>query len=188
MGLFERLLPPRKPRRWERPHAVLPGLVGEELMVAHSDAAAVFIAGLAGYPTGFDFWLRVMLRREKPFGRRIDPFVALHSAPGRREFLRLSVQFADGTMISNLDRPPFVVPDAEPAGPLLVENGGFGEELRLDLSYWVWRLPPPGAITFVCHWPACGIEDARAQIDAQRIHDAASRSIDLWPGDPEPSL
>jgi hypothetical protein len=35
----------------------------------------------------------------------------------------------------------------------------------------------------VCHWLACGIEDARVQIDAQRIRDAASRSIDLWPGD-----
>jgi hypothetical protein len=27
------------------------------------------------------------------------------------------------------------------------------------------------------------VEDARAQIDTQRIRDAAPRSIDLWPGD-----
>jgi hypothetical protein len=182
MGLFERLLPPFSRQRWARPQAVLPGPVGEELMLAHSDAAAVAITGLGGYPTGFDFWLRVMLRREKPFGRRIDPFVALHRR-GRREFLGLSVQFADGTTITNLDQPPFHEPDAEPAGALLVENGGGGEARRFDFSYWVWRLPPPGPVTFGCHWPACGIEDARAQIDAQRIRDAASRSVDLWPGD-----
>jgi hypothetical protein len=30
-----------------------------------------------------------MLRSEKPFGHRIDPFVELHRARGRREFLRL---------------------------------------------------------------------------------------------------
>jgi hypothetical protein len=123
-----------------------------------------------------------MLRMEKPFGRRIDPLVALHRR-GRREFLRLTVWFADGTTITNLDHPPIDKPDAELAGPLLVEMGGSADERRIDLSYWVWRLPPPGPITFACHWPACGIEDARAQIDAQRICDAASRSVDLWPGD-----
>jgi hypothetical protein len=182
MGLFERLLPLRAGQPWARPQAVLPGPVGVELVLAHSDAAAVTITGLGGYPTGFDFWLRVMLRREKPFGRRIDPFVQLHH-PRRREFLRLAVQFADGTMTSNLDQPPFDEPDAEPAGPLLVEDGGLVDLRRFDLSYWVWRLPPPGPVTFVCQWLACGIEDARAQIDAQRIRDAASRSVDLWPGD-----
>lgn len=182
MGLFERLLPLRD-QRWARPQAVLPGSVGEELMLARSDAAAVTITGLGGYPTGFDFWLRVMLRREKPVGRRIDPFVELHRPRGRREFLRLSVEFADGTVITNLDRPRFDEPDAEPSGPLLVENGAIVEGRRFDLSYWVWRLPPRGPITFFCQWPAYGIVDARAQIDAQRIRDAASRSVDLWPGD-----
>jgi hypothetical protein len=47
-------------------------------MLAQSDAAAATITGL---PTGFDFWLRVMLRRKKPFGRRIDPYVEFHRAP-----------------------------------------------------------------------------------------------------------
>jgi hypothetical protein len=182
MGLIERLLPPRAPQRWARPPAVLPGPVGEELMLAHNDAAAVTITGLEAYPTGFDFWLRVMLRSDKPFGRRIDVIAQLHRPRGR-EFLHLGVQFADGTMATNLDQPPFHEPDAEPAGPLLVENGGLGDQRRFDLSFWVWRLPPPGPVTFVLRWAACGIEDARAQIDAQRIRDAASRSVELWPGD-----
>jgi hypothetical protein len=47
MGWFERLLPLRD-QRWARPQAVLPGPVGEELMLAHSDAAAVTITGLGG--------------------------------------------------------------------------------------------------------------------------------------------
>jgi hypothetical protein len=107
----------------------------------------------------------------------------LHRPRGRREFLRLDVQFADGTTTTNLDQPPFDQPDAEPAGPRLVENSAITGERRFDLSYWVWRLPPPGPVTFVCQWPACRIQQARAQIDGQRIRDAAARSIHLWPDD-----
>jgi hypothetical protein len=109
-----------------------------------------------------------MLRREKPFGRRIDAFVELHRARRRREFLRLGVQFADGTMTTNLDQPPFHESDVEPAGPLLVVNGVIVDQRRFDLSYWVWRLPPPRPVTFVCQWPACGIEDAGANRRATR--------------------
>jgi hypothetical protein len=66
---------------------------------------------------------------------------------------------------------------------LLVDNGGVADGRLLDLSYWLWRLPPPGPVVFVCDWPAVGIEQARAQIDGQRIRDAAARSIDLLLGD-----
>jgi hypothetical protein len=138
---------------------------------------------LGGYPTGFDFSLRVMLRREKPFGRRIDTFVELHRPRGGREFLRLDVEFADGTVTTNLNQRPLDEPHAEPVGPQLVENGAIVDKGRFDVSYWIWRLPPPGPVTFICRWPACGIEDARAQLDGQRIRDAAARSVPLWPDD-----
>jgi hypothetical protein len=36
----------------------------------------------------------------------------------------------------------------------------------------------------MCQWPACKITDARAQIDASRILDAAARSTDPWPRKP----
>jgi hypothetical protein len=72
MGLLERLLPMRRPPLWMEPPAVLPGLVGEVLVLAHTDAAAVAITGLGGYPTGFSFRLRVLLRREKPVSHGFD--------------------------------------------------------------------------------------------------------------------
>jgi hypothetical protein len=61
---------------------VLPGVVGEELTLAHTSAAAVTITGLGGYPTGFDFSLRVMLRRENPL-RAPDRHVRRVAPPAR---------------------------------------------------------------------------------------------------------
>lgn len=91
------------------------------------------------------------------------------------------MQFADGSIVTNLSRRPFPEPDGEPTGPLLVESGGGGGGRRYDFSYWIWPLPPPGPVTFVCQWPAYGIEESRAQIDARRLLDAAERSVELWP-------
>jgi hypothetical protein len=33
---------------------------------------------------------------------------------------------------------------------------------------------------FVCEWPALGIPETRAGLDAQLVLDAAGRSIRLW--------
>jgi hypothetical protein len=190
MGLIERMTRAFPPPTWTEPPTVVPGLVGEVLVLAHTDVAVVAVDGLAGYPTGFEFSLRLLLHRPKPFGRRVEPAADNpHRWRARPEltppdYPRLSVQFADGTVISNLDRlPPYDQP--EPAEHQLIQTprGIIGSQ-RTDLAYWVWRLPPPGLITFMCQWPACEITDARAQIDASRILDAAARSTDPWPRDP----
>ena len=46
--------------------------------------------------------------------------------------------------------------------------------------WWTWPLPPAGPLEFVCEWPAFGIAESRAVIDAQLILGAAARSIQLW--------
>jgi hypothetical protein len=51
------------------------------------------------------------------------------------------------------------------------------------MSYWVWPLPPPGPVTFVCEWPAHGIGESRADVDARLIREAAVRAVPLWPDD-----
>jgi hypothetical protein len=40
---------------------------------------------------------------------------------------------------------------------------------------------PAGPLEFVREWPAFGIPESRAVIDAQLIRDAAERSVRLWP-------
>ena len=39
--------------------------------------------------------------------------------------------------------------------------------------WWAWPLPPTGPLEFLCEWPAFGITESRAGINAQIILDAA---------------
>ena len=41
----------------------------------------------------------------------------------------------------------------------------------------------PGPLEFVCEWPALGLPETRAGLDAKLTLDAAGRSIRLWPDD-----
>ncbi len=198
MSFFDRLppVPPREPEpprpAWMKPEAALAGVVAEELLLARTDDTAIAITGLMAYRTGFDFILSAVLRREDRRGHMFDP--GLHHLRGRHhdeplpaEFLRLGVQFADGGVATNLDQRPFPAPDAEPAGPVLLPDGGGGGGRRYDMRYWVWPLPPPGPLAFVCQWPAHGIPESRVEIDARLVLDAAARAIDLWPEDHQAS-
>jgi hypothetical protein len=96
------------------------------------------------------------------------------------ELLRFGVQFADGRKATNLDRPSYD-PDREPDRPVLNQHGGGGGGLAWDMGHWVWPLPPPGPFTFVCEWPARGIAESRAEIDAGSILEAAGRAVTFWP-------
>ena len=97
------------------------------------------------------------------------------------ELLRFGVQFADGRKATNLD-PRAHDPDQEPDRPVLNYHGG-GGGLAWDMGHWVWPLPPPGPFTFVCEWPARGIAESGAEIDAGSILEAAGRAVILWPDD-----
>ena len=46
---------------------------------------------------------------------------------------------------------------------------------------WMWPLPLPGPLVFVCEWRAEGIELTRHELDAQVILDAAAEVDELWP-------
>ncbi|MFL6222641.1 MAG: hypothetical protein ACJ75K_07385, partial [Actinomycetes bacterium] len=65
--------------------------------------------------------------------------------------------------------------------PVLNQHGGGGGGLAWDMEHWVWPLPPPGPFTFVCEWPARGIAESGAEIDAGSILEAAGRAVTLWP-------
>src|SRR6266542_2635382 len=166
MSFFDRLPPapppePEPPRpAWMKPEAALAGVVAKELLLARTDHAAIAITGLLAYRTGFEFILSAVLRREDRRGRMFDPgllhWPGRHDEPLPAEFLRLGVQFPDG-------------------------GGGGGR--RYDMRYWVWPLPPPGPVAFVCQWPAHDIPESRVEIDARLILDAAARAIGLWPED-----
>ncbi len=64
---------------------------------------------------------------------------------------------------------------------MLSTGGGSAGGANWTQSIWIWPLPPPGRLTFVCQWPAAGIELTRHDVDASLILDAATRAQVLFP-------
>jgi hypothetical protein len=165
---------------------VLPGVVAVELLIAGNQAAAVYIGRCAAYQEGFEFELRVIASGSDP-SVELDPSLnGVYHRPGRppgssyEEMLRFGVEFSDGRKATNVGgRHP--LSDDEPTEPVLQGQGGGGGGLRWRQDFWMWPLPPPGPLSFVCEWPAAGIPLTRAQVDGQALIDAAARAQQLFP-------
>ncbi|WP_328471925.1 hypothetical protein OHA21_08515 [Actinoplanes sp. NBC_00393] len=176
--------PPAPPRpAWDKPEDMFGGVVPDTFLLARGAGAALGLSGIVAYPNGFSFTVTVVMSREDRHGGVFhhafhrDTFAG---EPLSADFLRLGVQFADGSAATNLGGHPRSRTD-EPTGPLLMHDGGGGGGRRYDMTYWIWPLPPPGPVAFICEWPAHGIPDSRAELDAQQILDAATRTIPLLP-------
>jgi hypothetical protein len=59
-----------------------------------------------------------------------------------------------------------------------MSGGGGGG--RWEHRNWLWPIPPPGPVAFVCEWPALQIPLTRTTLDAEVIRDAARRAVVLW--------
>jgi hypothetical protein len=102
------------------------------------------------------------------------------------DMLRFGVAFSDGARATNVR---YQTPaDGPPAAPYLRGMGGRGSTTAWSQGFWVWPLPSPGPLTFVCEWPAAGISQTRAEIDAQTIIDAGARAIIVFPASPNQRL
>jgi hypothetical protein len=188
------------------PTDTLPGVVALELVLARTARVAVCVSRLEAYPTGFELDLVTMARDDS---EELDPmlFQGSRGRGARRggeempdAMLRFGVEFADGAKATNTADQPLgdmsggythtfaaVGGDEarrEPPGPVMSMGGGGGGGGRWRQSMWIWPLPPRGRLTFVCQWPEAGIELTRAEIDAQLLLDAASRSQVIFAGDP----
>ncbi|MGH3264710.1 MAG: hypothetical protein ACRDNS_22275 [Trebonia sp.] len=158
-----------------------------EVLLARSDYAAVYLGYIDAYPEGFELEIRSStnvayheLAREgdesgpDPFGRHW-PMVDERRDVLPPQLLRVGVQFADGrtaTNISGHDRPV--------GGPVIdcLSGGGSGGggESRFHQGYWISPLPPPGPVAVVCEWPAVEIPVVCQEIDARLILDAAEKA------------
>jgi hypothetical protein len=165
-------------------------VVAIELVLAQTERYAVCVTRLGAYPIGFEFDLLSLAAPGDQESEELDPMLF---GPGRHrggrhrgmlddEFLRIGVQFADGAKATNVPGPhPHF--DHEPDGPVLHGGGGGGGGGHWRQAEWVWPLPPPGPLAFVCEWPAAGIPETRKEIDAQLILDAAERAQVIFADD-----
>jgi hypothetical protein len=197
MGFFDHALhrppAPTEPRQrqrampgWVKPEAEVPRVVELATVLARSEKAAVALGQVRAYSSGFEFDLFAVLRRAELRSYPFWPIIEVHGdeiVPS--DILRIGLQFADGAVLTNVDRR---VGDADPGdgprGPMLTSGGSHAGQRRQDATFWVWPLPPPGPLTFVVEWPARQIPESRHEIDASLILDAAARVIELWPGEP----
>ena len=152
---------------------MLPGVVPVELLVARTATHAVLIDNLLVYPTGFDFDLAVRRRPGQPrdHEHRWD------------DELRLEVRFADGRTADNDPRRWPRLPGDEAPDPPLLYQSSYGPD---GGHVWLWGLPPPGPLTFACHWPTQQIPTSQAQLDAGLVLAAAQRAQTLWPNEGRP--
>jgi hypothetical protein len=168
---------------------MLPGIVPVELILGRSDQAVVMLAGMRAFSTGVAMTLLVRTRTRM---RRFDlndevfdgPYRHDQDDAWRRDRLKWGFEFADGRRATSVDRGPDPVEvKRTPDRPVLSGRGGGGGGRAVDRDYWLWPLPPPGALTVVLQWPQLGIERTTSRIDADQIVAAATRAQAIWPSE-----
>jgi hypothetical protein len=53
---------------------------------------------------------------------------------------------------------------------VLHQGGGGGGSGAFEWHDWLWPLPPPGPLVFVCAWPALALPETRTELDAMFSH------------------
>lgn len=166
---------------WMGPRSnVLGAPVAVSLLLGRTDDVAVSLGPVAAYPNGFEIRVQIRLRS----GDHVHP-MEIHPHRGGGEGFRFGVQFADGRKTTN--RFPSRTPEeGPPQPPRLGMRGGHGGMGSWDWNFWVWGLPPAGPVTFACVWPAQGLPESVAELDAAPILEAAAQAVELWPdGEPQ---
>jgi hypothetical protein len=166
------------------------------VVLARTEETVVAVTGIRAYPTGFGFTLNLRLRNLDPRGRRgFWPFPEFGYHGGRTvpaDAFRLTIEFADGRSVTNLDPAPSdpEVPVFEQPmlssgpGTGLVGSGSSPDRWGWDMDYRVRPLPPPGPLAFVCVWPDRGIPPSRVEVDGAAVLGTADAAMRLWANDP----
>src|SRR4051794_21674427 len=116
-----------------------------QIELIRSDRLSLAIRALIVYSTGSMLML-ALRRRKRP------PLRAFGSPPfhaSQPDSLRFGVRFADGSK-ATAGRPMRPGDTISPPALILrgTRNGGRSSETEM----WMWPLPPPGLLEFVCEW------------------------------------
>ena len=181
---------PRRPAWIQPPTDVVPGIAPVELLLVHTPQRAIGLTGIRAYPNGFvctlHFRLREVVPGEQRFFGMFGMFDMLDDVDPAGELgdyvLRFGVGFADGRKATNLERHRDFEGGPAPDPPALRLRRWEGYDLlSQEVDAWVWGLPPPGPLAFVCEWPARHIPESRVEVDAGLVLEAAARAQAIWP-------
>jgi hypothetical protein len=149
---------------------------------------AVYLASVSAYPTGFTFDVFIVRADNE---NELEPFDFEHRMLAERTGeippgqLRLGFLFADGSKTTNTGGyfGWYDESGATPDAPLMSAMGGGGDDRVWHSSFWVWPLPPPGKLEFLCEWPGGEIPLTRSELDAAAIIAASSRAREAFSDD-----
>jgi hypothetical protein len=147
--------------------------------LARTDTDAILVSSLRAYPTGLEFLLSARPHPDQLHQRHHDP----DQPPifGYRD-LWLELRFADGQTVSTDPRSwPRTFETHQPDPPFLYYHGGGGSERGWHSRHWLWGLPLPGPLAFVCTWPVGQLQGSGVEIDASLVLEAADRAVPVWP-------
>ncbi len=165
------------------------------VLVSSADVV-VAVTGCVAYSTGFQLGIAIRRRQEvedRAFRIRGMPPPAL--VEPTEMSLELGIRFSDGRQTEHAGHGPSSEtmsywsamrlgrePEL-PAGPIIAGWGGGGGGKRWDMQFWIWPLPPDGALTVSCEWPAGGVPFASEEFDGRMVRLAGQSSTRLWDGD-----
>lgn len=161
------------------------------LVVGRSESALVAVKHATAYSTGvtFEFLAAARGLQERDTHRLFHEQHVFGGDEGPPDgFLRIGVELADGSRVSNMGRDRRLWrPDHQPEGPVFMQHGGGGGSAgagRVTMSpgYWLWPLPPPGPLRVFVEWPALDVSLSSAELDTDLLLETAARSRPLWPG------
>ena len=177
--------PPLPFPSWSAPPADVLGVaVPGQFVLARSAHAVISVDGMTAYPEGFEFRLAVRLAPGRLMGR--DPF-RHDDSKEQATALSLSIAFPTGRTLE------FFRPQPGSDAPMLAQSAGISVVGSMDhrmfaaargclneFNCWVWPLPPPGPLTFVCDWPAQEVATTRHVMDGDEIGDQGMLGSPIW--------
>jgi hypothetical protein len=183
--------PPPLPPWFGAPESELGEALPLRAVLASDEGVAVALVSCVAYSTGFEFAIAVRSKddidaHDVGFGPPPP-----HGPPPTGRELVIGLEFADGRKATAHNHPSGQVmsfyagaregrePEV-PVGPILMPRGGGGGGRNWDFRYWVWPLPPEGALLFTCEWPARRIVKTAYEVDAAEIRRAGGASKKLW--------
>ena len=180
----------RTPPWWGPPEEELGVAVPQGVVLGRSERGVVALSHTLVYSTGVMFEFVALARGLSQSASRLL-FHEQHAFDTEElpdGLLRLGLELADGRRASNiggLAQRRLMMTDAEPKESVFVPRGGGGgqagnDRVSMRPGYWLWPLPPAGALKVSCEWPIVDIPLATIEINAQNIVDAAVQASLLW--------